>query len=87
VNTVGGAISILSQECVLCQPNEYILDPNNPLFSCQPCPVGAACDGSSLQGVVKGSVWVADYSSGQYRLIGCPQVNFCRTCFLYLSAF
>jgi hypothetical protein len=67
-------VSILAQECVLCQTNEYILDPNIPRFRCQSCPVGAVCNGSSLQGLVKGSVWVADYVAGQYRLVGCPQV-------------
>ncbi len=74
LNTVGDSVSILAQECVSCQPDEYILDPNNPRFICQPCPIGAVCDGSSLHGLVKGSVWVADNSLGQYRLVGCPQV-------------
>jgi hypothetical protein len=74
VNTVGGLVSILAQECVSCQQNEYILDPNNPRFVCQPCPIGAVCDGSSLQGLVKGSLWEKDQLTGQYHLIGCPQV-------------
>ena len=73
-NTVGGSVSMLAQECVLCQPDEYILDPNNPRFSCQPCPIGAVCDGSSLRGLVEDSVWFADNAIGQYRLVGCPKV-------------
>ena len=34
--------------------------------------MGAACDGSTLQGLVNGSVWVGDMSTGLYRLASCP---------------
>ena len=42
------------------------------MLSCQPCPIGASCDGTWLGGNVAGSVWVEDWSSGQYRLVSCP---------------
>ena len=41
-------------------------------MACQPCPLGASCDGAGLIGNVPGSVWVEDWSSGQYRLVSCP---------------
>jgi hypothetical protein len=58
--------------CVACADNQYILDPNNPAYSCQDCPVGAICDGNSLTGKVKGSVWRPDDSTGLYILEACP---------------
>ncbi len=61
--------------CVSCLPDQYIIDPNNPRFECQTCPVGANCDGNTLVGIVKGSVWDADMVTGQYRLLKCPEVN------------
>ena len=58
--------------CVACAKNQYILDPNNPSYSCQDCPIGATCDGSSLTGKVKGSVWRQDNQLGFYILEACP---------------
>ncbi len=58
--------------CVKCAKNQYVLDPNNILFSCQNCPQGAVCDGNSLSGRVDGSVWVPNYKLGQYFLVSCP---------------
>jgi hypothetical protein len=58
--------------CVACADNQYILDPNNPSHSCQDCPVGAICEGNSLTGKVKGSVWTRDDSTGLYILEACP---------------
>jgi hypothetical protein len=58
--------------CEACADNQYILDPNNPAYSCQDCPIGATCDGNSLTGKVEGSVWKQDYRSGLYILEACP---------------
>ncbi len=60
--------------CVSCLPDQYIIDPNNPIFDCQVCPVGARCDGNTLVGIVQDSVWLADINTGQYRLSSCPKV-------------
>ena len=58
--------------CYACLETQYVLDPNNASFSCQNCPIGAICDGNTLKGKVEGSVWIPDFSSGQYKLISCP---------------
>ena len=46
-----------AQKCIACLSDQYIIDSNNPRFECQICPVGAVCVGSTLQGLVEGSVW------------------------------
>jgi hypothetical protein len=61
-----------AQRCVQCKSNEYILDTNSSRFSCQPCPIGATCDGSALVAKVPGSRWEVNYGAGQYVLISCP---------------
>jgi hypothetical protein len=58
--------------CVACANNQYILDNNNPAFSCQECPIGAICDGNSLMGKVEDSVWRQDNRSGLFILEACP---------------
>ncbi len=67
-----GLFSFVSQRCVACGAGKYIIDTVSPTATCLPCPVGAACNGSSLAGLVEGSVWVLDNSAGQYRLTRCP---------------
>jgi hypothetical protein len=59
-------------QCVACAANQYILDPNNPAYTCQDCPAGATCDGNSLTGKVKGSVWTPNNATGRYLLEACP---------------
>jgi hypothetical protein len=67
-----GVFSQEAQRCTQCSTNEYILDTNNSLVSCQPCPVGATCDGPTLQPKVPGSIWEARLVTGQYILVSCP---------------
>jgi hypothetical protein len=55
-----------------CSPNEYILDTNSSLVPCQPCPVGATCDGANLISKIPGAVWEARNRKSQYILISCP---------------
>ena len=61
-----------AQRCVQCATDQYILDPNSSLVSCQPCPIGATCDGITLHAKVQGSVWMAMNTTGQYVLASCP---------------
>ena len=67
-----GIFSQEAQRCIQCSTSEYILDTNNSLVSCQPCPVGATCDGPALQGKVPGSVWEAENVTSKYILVSCP---------------
>jgi hypothetical protein len=64
----------VSQQCLPCKAQQYIIDSNNPLIVCQECPIGAICDGSSLRGRVSGSVWTPDNRSGTFILRYCPKV-------------
>ena len=61
-----------AQQCLPCKQQQYILDSNNPAITCQDCPIGAVCDGSSLKGLVAGSNWVPDWSLGVFVLKSCP---------------
>ena len=72
INSLNGAFSQVAQDCKQCSADSYILDHNNASYSCQPCPVGASCDGNSLSGLVAGSVWIADWRAGIYVLQSCP---------------
>ena len=72
VNMINGAFSHDAQNCLACPVTSYIFDPNNDTYSCQPCPVGASCDGNSLVGKVNGSLWTADSATGIYMLQSCP---------------
>ena len=67
-----GLFSFASQRCVPCAADEYIVDTSSPNATCQPCPVGASCNGSMLQGLVNGSLWVLDRGAGMYVLQACP---------------
>ena len=68
----GISFSQEAQRCRACGSNQYIINTNTSLFSCQPCPAGAVCDGSDLIGRVQGSIWVASNLTGQYQLKSCP---------------
>ena len=72
MNSIQGVFSHDIQRCVECAEDEYVLNPNSSRFSCQKCPIGALCNGSSLRGLVLGSVWRPDMESGQYVLESCP---------------
>jgi serine/threonine protein kinase len=72
INLIGGRFSHDIQQCLECGQNQYILSPNSSAYSCQDCPPGARCDGSSLYGLVQGSTWIADATRGQYILSSCP---------------
>ena len=72
VGTGQGVFAQDAQGCVKCDSNEYILNTNSSLYTCQPCPIGATCNGFTLQPKVAGSSWLAKNSTGQYVLISCP---------------
>ena len=72
VNSIYGVFSYDTQDCRACQPTEYILNPNSSTFTCQPCPSGAVCNGDTLAGLVPGSVWACNASSGLCSLTSCP---------------
>ncbi len=61
-----------AQTCSACGSNQYIINTNSSLFSCQPCPAGAECDSSDLKARVQGSVWTVSNETGQYVLVSCP---------------
>ena len=67
-----GTFSHDNQRCLACSAGEYILNTSNPGVTCQPCPIGAICNGDSLIGLVNDSTWQADPRSGQYILKACP---------------
>ncbi len=72
VNASNGIFSVAAQQCIQCAKDQYILDSNNAYYTCQQCPLGAVCDGVRINGRVQGSVWQADWQSGQYKLVSCP---------------
>lgn len=61
-----------SWECRDCRAGQYVLDSNNPAYNCEDCPAGAVCSQSGLVGIVAGSTWLPDNTTGQYRLVSCP---------------
>ena len=68
----GFHVDPVSQQCLPCKAQQYIIDSNNPGIVCQDCPIGASCNGSALDPLVEGSVWEADRNSGVYLLRKCP---------------
>ena len=72
-NSIGGSFSHDAQICFPCPVDSYIFDSNNSKLSCQPCPIGAVCDGGSLKGLVEGSVWDGNKETGLYTLSSCPR--------------
>jgi hypothetical protein len=66
------AFAYMNQQCSKCSSNQFILNSSFSKHRCQDCPIGASCDGSSLHGVVPGSIWRADMVLGQYFLDSCP---------------
>jgi hypothetical protein len=68
----GVSFSQEAQRCSACDRTQYIINTNNSLFSCQPCPAGAVCDGSDLIARVQGSIWTVSNLTGQYILTSCP---------------
>ncbi len=62
----------VSQQCLPCKPQQYIIDSNKPSIVCQECPIGASCNGSALKPLVEGSVWEEDWDNGWYLLRKCP---------------
>ncbi len=73
-STDGTQFSHAAQKCAPCMTNQYILNSNDPKYSCQTCPIGAVCDGSKLKGLVEGSVWEENMDLGIYVLKRCPEV-------------
>jgi len=72
VNTISGLFSHDAQDCSKCSATQYIVDSNNSAYTCQNCPLGARCDGSTLTSLVPDAVWVADNATGRYLLKTCP---------------
>jgi len=74
VNSTNGlTFSHAAQECLACSADQYIVNSNNPRYSCRACPVGAKCDGSTMTGLANGSVWEIDLATGYYILKSCPK--------------
>jgi hypothetical protein len=69
---LGYKMNIAAQDCTACAKTQYILNSSSPYFDCQDCPVGAVCDGSSLIGLVAGSLWMPDFEKGIWILKRCP---------------
>ncbi len=81
----GSQFSHAAQKCAPCMTSQYILNSNDPKYSCQTCPIGALCDGSTLKGLVEGSIWEEDLDAKIYVLKSCPKVccgvqTHCRDC-------
>ena len=72
INSINFQFDPNVQQCLPCSTSQYIIATNDSKFICQPCPVGARCNGSALIGLVQGSVWVVDDETGQYILVSCP---------------
>jgi hypothetical protein len=72
VNSINGIFSHDIQNCLACASNFYIADSNNSNFSCQRCPTGGVCDGSTLMSAVQGAVWTISPDKGVYVLLSCP---------------
>ena len=66
--TSKGEFSNTAQECKACLPEQYILNPNTD--TCQNCPPGLICSGTSKVVPAINSTWVR-YDS-IYKLVGCP---------------
>jgi hypothetical protein len=62
----------MNQQCSACASNQFILYSSSNVYTCQNCPVGAVCNGTALSGLVPGSAWFPDFTSGQYVLRSCP---------------
>ena len=73
VDSRSGVFAQDAQICAACADDGYILDSGDSAYSCQACPVGAACNGSTLKGLVDGSVWIANAGTGKYQLASCPK--------------
>ena len=72
INSIDGVFSHDVQTCQACPASDYILSTTLSNISCEHCPVGAVCDGNSLQSLVDGAEWVADLTMGVYLLVSCP---------------
>lgn len=68
----GSAYDPTAGFCEACGRGQYVTDPDGG--RCIDCPVGAACDGSSLAGSPNTSAWAVDPSAGDgaLRLQWCP---------------
>ena len=60
------------QRCQPCGPGKYVLHSLDPTAACQPCPIGAVCDGDRLHPVVSNSSWGVDTLTGWCVLSFCP---------------
>jgi len=82
---VGQSIDITSKSldgekdlwfCAKCPHDTYSVDPNNPNFLCQPCPLGGVChESSEFQAKDKNSTWEIDQEFGIMRLTACPAAH------------
>jgi hypothetical protein len=72
MDSTAGAFDPRAQQCQPCRADQYNLNSSSSLFSCQDCPAGARCNGSSLQSLVEGAVWTRDFAQGVWVLSCCP---------------
>jgi hypothetical protein len=70
VNSVDGTFTNQIQRCQACDKDQYLIDSNNPLFTCQPCQPLAECNGSAFSSRLPGAAW--EVSTGRYVLSKCP---------------
>ena len=68
----GVSFSQGAQRCDACSKDQYIINTNSSLFTCQACPAGAECDGSDLKPKIPGSMWFVSNLTDQYVLESCP---------------
>ena len=71
-----GVFAQESQICTVCAANECILNSDDADMTGNRCPIGVVCNGSWLHGLVNGSVWLPDNSTGLFALTKCPQVDY-----------
>jgi hypothetical protein len=79
--------SVASQDCILCPPASYSMDPTDgcrgrsscPTRACNKCPSGATCVGGQNFTTTKGSVWQLQINVALERtlmvLVSCPPGN------------
>jgi hypothetical protein len=72
MDSTAGVFDPRAQQCQPCRADQYNLNSSSSRFSCQDCPAGARCNGSSLQSLVAGAIWTPNFAQGVWVLSSCP---------------